>query len=64
LDASRGGIGILLDQTALPETFRALVQVPMLSGHGELSLQHIYSLPLPKGKQRVGCRLTSISVPK
>ncbi|HXW15136.1 MAG TPA: GGDEF domain-containing protein [Terriglobia bacterium] len=63
LDASRGGVGILVDQTDLPETFRALLQVPMLFG-GELSLQRVYSLPLPEGKRRVGCRLTFISGPK
>jgi diguanylate cyclase (GGDEF)-like protein len=63
LDASRGGVGILVDQTDLPETFRALFQVPILFG-GELALQRVYSLPLPEGKQRVGCRLTFISGPK
>jgi diguanylate cyclase (GGDEF)-like protein len=64
LDASRGGIGILVDQAELPETFQALLQVPILSGHGELAVQRIYSLTLPEGKRRVGCRLTSISGPK
>ncbi|MGO8787162.1 MAG: GGDEF domain-containing protein [Terriglobia bacterium] len=63
LDASRAGVGILIDQTELPETFQALLQVPILPG-GELALQRIYSLPLPEGKRRVGCRLTSISGPK
>jgi hypothetical protein len=63
LDASRGGVGILVDQTDLPETFRALFQVPILFG-GELALQRVYSLPLPEGKWRVGCRLTFISGPK
>jgi diguanylate cyclase (GGDEF)-like protein len=63
LDASRGGVAILVDQTDLPETFRALLQVPNLFG-GELALQRIYSLPLPEGKLRVGCRITFISGPK
>lgn len=63
LDASRGGVGILIDQTDLPDTFRALLQVPTLFG-GELSLQRVYSLPLPEGKRRVGCKLTFISGPK
>jgi diguanylate cyclase (GGDEF)-like protein len=63
LDASRAGVGILIDQTELPEIFQALLQVPILPG-GELALQRIYSLPLPEGKRRVGCRLTSISGPK
>ena len=63
LDASRGGVGLLVDQTDLPDTFRALLQVPILFG-GELALQRVYSLPLPEGKQRVGCRLTFISGPK
>jgi diguanylate cyclase (GGDEF)-like protein len=58
LDASRGGVGLIVDQTDLPETFRVLLQVPTLPG-GELALQLIYSLPLSDGKRRVGCALTS-----
>jgi hypothetical protein len=57
LDASCGGVGLLVDQTDLPETFQALLKVPMLPG-GELTLQRIYSLPLPEGKRRVGCVLS------
>ena len=64
LDASRVGVGILIDQIDLPETFQALLHVPSLSGHGELALQRIYSLPLADGKRRVGCVLTSFSGPK
>jgi diguanylate cyclase (GGDEF)-like protein len=60
LDASRGGVCLLVDLPNLPETFRALLQVPMLPG-GELTLHRIYSLPLPEGKRRVGCALTSTS---
>jgi len=60
LDASRGGVCFLVEQTDLPMTFRALVQVPMLP-RGELKLQRIYSLPLPDGMRRVGCALVSIS---
>jgi diguanylate cyclase (GGDEF)-like protein len=60
LDASRGGVCLLVDQADLPETFQALLQVPMLPG-GELTLQRIYSLPLPEGKRRVGCALTSLA---
>jgi diguanylate cyclase (GGDEF)-like protein len=63
LDASRGGVGILVDQTDLPDNFRALLQVPTLFG-GELALQRVYSLVLPEGKRRVGCRLTFVSGPK
>jgi len=58
LDASRVGIGILIDQIDLPEVFQALLQVPMLP-KGELAFQRVYSLPLAAGKQRVGCVLTS-----
>jgi len=60
LDASRGGVCLLVDETDLPETFQALLQVPMLPGR-ELTLQRIYSLPLPEGKRRVGCAFTSLS---
>lgn len=63
LDASLGGVGILVEEADLPQTFQALVQVPILSG-GELALERIYSLPLPEGKRRVGCRVTSIQCPK
>ena len=63
LDASRGGVCILVDQIDLPETFRAQLQVPTLFG-GELALQRVYSLLLPEGKRRVGCRLASILTPK
>jgi diguanylate cyclase (GGDEF)-like protein len=63
LDASRGGVCILVDQTDLPETFQAHLEVPTLFG-GELALQRVYSVLLPEGKRRVGCRLISIPVPK
>ncbi|MGD0226517.1 MAG: GGDEF domain-containing protein [Terriglobia bacterium] len=63
LDASRVGVGILIDQTDLPEVFQALLQVPILP-RGQLAFQRIYSLPLPEGKRRVGCVLTSTSGPK
>ena len=59
LDASRAGVGLLVDQADLPETFQALLQVPVLPG-GELTFHRIYSLPVPEGKRRVGCALTSI----
>jgi diguanylate cyclase (GGDEF)-like protein len=62
LDASRGGVCLLVDQTDLPQTFQALLKAPLLPG-GELTLHRIYSLPLPEGKQRVGCAFTSISDP-
>ena len=60
LDASRVGVGILIDQTDLPEVFQAQLQVPILPGK-ELAFQRIYSLPFSDGKWRVGCVLTSIS---
>src|SRR5271157_605606 len=62
LDASRGGVCLLVDETDLPKTFQALLQVPMLP-RGELRLQRIYSLPLPDGMRRVGCALASMSDP-
>jgi len=60
LDASRGGVCLLVEQSDLPKTFRALVQVPLLP-RGELEFQRIYSLVLADGMRRVGCALTSIS---
>lgn len=62
LDACPEGVGLLLDQTDLPDTFHALLQVPVLPG-GEVTLNRVYSLPLPEGRQRVGCALTYKSAP-
>jgi diguanylate cyclase (GGDEF)-like protein len=62
LDASRGGVCLLVDQADLPETFPAFLQVPMLP-EGELILHRVYSLPLSEGKRRVGCSFASISAP-
>lgn len=59
LDASRGGVGLLIDQTDLPETFPAFLPVPILPP-GELTLQRIYSLPYSDRKLRVGCALTPL----
>lgn len=59
-DASPGGVCLLVDQTDLPETFQALLQVPMLP-KGELTLHRVYSLPFSEGKRRVGCVLISSS---
>ena len=60
LDLSRGGVCLLVDQTDLPESFPARLQVPMAPG-GELTLHRVYSLALPEGKRRVGCSFTPIS---
>ena len=60
LDASLGGVCLLVDQADLPETFKALLQAPLIPG-GELTLLRIYSLALPEGKRRVGCALISVS---
>ncbi|MGO8819304.1 MAG: diguanylate cyclase domain-containing protein [Terriglobia bacterium] len=60
LDASLGGVCLLVDEADLPETFKALLQVPLIPG-GELTLLRIYSLALPEGKRRVGCALISVS---
>jgi len=59
LDASRGGVCLLIEQTDLPETFAARLQVPMLPDE-ELVLRRIYTLPLSEGKVRVGCAFMSI----
>jgi len=59
LDVSRAGVGLLVDQADLPDTFQALLQLPMLPGE-EFTLHRIYSLPLPEGKRRIGCVLTSL----
>ena len=59
-DASPGGVCLLVDQRDLPETFQALLQVPMLP-KGEMTLHRVYSLPFSEGKQRVGCVLISSS---
>ena len=60
LDASLGGVCLLVGQADLPETFKALLQAPLIPG-GELTLLRIYSLVLPEGKRRVGCALISVS---
>jgi len=60
LDTSLGGVCLLVDQADLPETFKALLQAPLIPG-GELTLLRIYSLALPEGKRRVGCALISVS---
>lgn len=62
LDLSRGGVCLLVDQTDLPESFPARLQVPLVPG-GELTLHRVYSLLLTEGKRRVGCSFTPITEP-
>jgi len=57
LDMSRGGVCLLVDQTELPPSFPASLQVPFVP-EGELTLHRVYSLPQKGGKRRVGCSFT------
>jgi len=52
----------VVDQTDLPESFPASLQVPLLPG-GEMILHRVYSLPLKEGKRRVGCSFTPLVDP-
>jgi diguanylate cyclase (GGDEF)-like protein len=54
LDLSRGGVGLLVEESDLPDSMPASLQVPLAPG-GELTLHRVYSLPLAEGKRRVGC---------
>jgi diguanylate cyclase (GGDEF)-like protein len=60
-DLSRGGVGLLMDFD-VPESFRALIQVPFLPG-SEFTLHRVYCRPTPDGKKRVGCSFTPTSQP-
>jgi len=60
LDASAGGVCLVVEQAELPETFKALLRLPMIPGD-ELTLLRVYTLPFTEGKHRVGCALVSAS---
>jgi diguanylate cyclase (GGDEF)-like protein len=60
LDMSRGGVGLLMEDFEVPESFTARIQVPFLPD-SELTLYRVYSRPIPNGKKRVGCSFTPLS---
>jgi diguanylate cyclase (GGDEF)-like protein len=60
LDISRGGVGLLIEDFEVPESFSALIQVPFLPD-SELTLYRVYSGPVRNGKKRVGCSFTPLS---
>jgi len=57
---SRGGVGLLMDDFEVPETFSALIHAPFLPD-SELTLYRAYSCPALNGKKRVGCSFTPLS---
>ncbi len=57
LDLSRGGVGLLVEESDLPDSMPTSLQVPLAPG-GELTLHRVYSLPIAQGKRRVGCSFT------
>jgi diguanylate cyclase (GGDEF)-like protein len=60
LDMSRGGVGLLMDDFEVPESFSARIQVPFLPD-SELTLYRAYSCPVLHGKKLVGCSFTPLS---
>ncbi len=60
VDVSREGVGLLVDDFEVPETFSALIHVPFLPD-SELTLHRAYSCPVLNGKKRVGCSFTPLS---
>jgi diguanylate cyclase (GGDEF)-like protein len=62
LDLSRGGVGLLMDDFDLPDSFQARIQAPFLSD-AELTLYRVYRRAILDGKQRVGCSFTPVSQP-
>jgi len=62
LDVGPGGVGLLIENIDLPESFSARIQVPFLPD-SELTLHRVYSQPAFDGKKRVGCSFTPISRP-
>ena len=60
LDLSRGGVGLLMEDREVPESFSAHLQVPFLPD-SELTLYRVYSGPVRHGKKRVGCSFTPLS---
>jgi diguanylate cyclase (GGDEF)-like protein len=62
LDVSLGGVGLLMDDYDVPESFPARIQAPFLPD-AELILYRVYRRQLPDGKTRVGCSFTPLSQP-
>ena len=60
LDMSPGGVGFLIEDIELPESFSALLQAPFLPD-SELILYRVHSGPVLNGKKRVGCSFTPLS---
>jgi diguanylate cyclase (GGDEF)-like protein len=60
LDMSRGGVGLLMEDLEVPESFSALIQLPFLPD-SELTLYRVYSGPVLNGKKRVGCSFTPLA---
>ena len=60
LDMSRGGVGLLMEDFEVPESFSAMIQVPFLPD-SELTLYRVYSGPVLNGKKRVGCSFAPLS---
>jgi diguanylate cyclase (GGDEF)-like protein len=60
LDVSRGGVGLLMGDFEVPESFSALLQIPFLPD-SEFALYRVYSGPVLNGKKRVGCSFTPLS---
>jgi len=57
VDMSRGGVGLLMDDFEVPESFAARIQVPFLPD-SELTLYRAYCCRVANGKKRVGCSFT------
>jgi diguanylate cyclase (GGDEF)-like protein len=62
LDVSIGGVGLLMDDYDVPESFPARIQVSFLPD-SEITLYRVYCRQLPDGKTRVGCSFTPKSRP-
>ena len=60
LDLSPGGVGLLIDDLEVPESFQARMLIPFLP-EKELTLYRAYSRLIPDGKRRVGCSFTPLS---
>ncbi len=63
LDMSLGGIGLLMDNLEVPDSFPARIQAPFLP-EVELTLHRVYCRQLPDGKLHVGCSFTPLSEPR
>lgn len=57
MNISNGGVCLMMGESDLPDSFSARLQVPMVPAN-ELTLHRVYSIPLPKGRRRVGCSFT------